>query len=92
MPFALGFDTPQSGFLSFEVTIYAHHELYCDHGQGDSVGGDLSRVYYVGFKGDSRTNRKEVANKLEIPAADAADTPLIDRLKQNAGGRQTTAR
>ncbi|KAF8137363.1 galactose-binding domain-like protein [Boletus edulis] len=59
---------------------------------GQSVGGDLSRVYFVGFKGDSRTGRKEGTNKLEIPAANAPDAPLVDRLKQNAGGQQTTAR
>jgi hypothetical protein len=52
----------------------------------------VSRVYYVGFKGDSRTTRKEATNKLEIPAANAPDAPLVDRLKQNAGGQQTTAR
>ncbi|KAF8556057.1 DUF1000-domain-containing protein [Imleria badia] len=59
---------------------------------GDSAGGDLSRVYFVGFKGDSRTGRKEGTKKLEIPAANAPDTQLFDRLKQNAGGQQTTAR
>ncbi|KAF8843906.1 DUF1000-domain-containing protein [Paxillus ammoniavirescens] len=59
---------------------------------GDSVGGDQSRVYYVGFKGDSRTPRKEATKKLDIPAANAGDAPLVDRVKQNAGGQQTTAR
>lgn len=69
----------------------AYHRL--DHfEQGDSVGGDLSRVYFIGFKGDSKTNRKEGTNKLEIPAANAPDAPLVDRLKQNTGGQQTTAR
>ena len=52
----------------------------------------MSRVYYVGFKGDSKTNRKESTNKLEIPAANAPDAPLIDRLKENTGGQRTTAR
>ncbi|KAI9567505.1 galactose-binding domain-like protein [Boletus coccyginus] len=59
---------------------------------GDSVGGDLSRVYFIGFKGDSRTSRKDGTTKLEIPAANAPDASLVDRLKQNAGGQQTTAR
>lgn len=62
------------------------------YGQGDSAGGDLSRVYFIGFKGDSKRSRKEGANKLEIPAADAADAPLVDRLKQSAGRQQTMAR
>ncbi|KIK91487.1 hypothetical protein PAXRUDRAFT_830816 [Paxillus rubicundulus Ve08.2h10] len=59
---------------------------------GDSVGGDQSRVYYVGFKGDSRTQRKGATKKLDIPAANAGDAPLVDRVKQNAGGQQMTAR
>ncbi|KAH7886837.1 DUF1000-domain-containing protein [Phlebopus sp. FC_14] len=59
---------------------------------GDSTGGDQTRVYYLGFKGDSRTPRKEATKKLDIPAANAADSPLIDRAKQAAGGQQTTAR
>lgn len=62
------------------------------YGQGDSIGGDQSRVYFIGFKGDAKRGRKEATNKLEIPAANAADAPLVDRLKENAGARQTTAR
>ncbi|KAG2744163.1 hypothetical protein CY34DRAFT_768911 [Suillus luteus UH-Slu-Lm8-n1] len=58
----------------------------------ESVGGELSRVYYLGFKGDVRTLRKEGTNKLEVAAADAADAPLVDRLAQKTGGQQTTAR
>ncbi|KAG1745197.1 galactose-binding domain-like protein [Suillus lakei] len=58
----------------------------------ESVGGELSRIYYLGFKGDVRTLRKEGTNKLEVPAADAADAPLVDRLAQKTGGQQTTAR
>lgn len=69
-----------------------YHGLYHYCGQGDSVGGDLSRVYFIGFKGDSRTSRKDGTTKLEIPAANAPDASLVDRLKQNAGGQQTTAR
>ncbi|KDQ58525.1 hypothetical protein JAAARDRAFT_34339 [Jaapia argillacea MUCL 33604] len=59
---------------------------------GDSSGGDLSRIYYLGFKGDTRTPRKEVNSKLEIPAANAADAPVVDRLQEKAAGQQTTAR
>ncbi|KAJ8589358.1 DUF1000-domain-containing protein [Rhizopogon salebrosus TDB-379] len=58
----------------------------------ESVGGERSRIYYLGFKGDVRTPRKEGTNKLEVPAADAADAPLVDRLAQKTGGQQTTAR
>lgn len=60
--------------------------------QSDSVGGDTLRLYYIGFRGDSRSQRKEGTEKLEIPAANAADARLIDRLQEKSGGQQTTAR
>ncbi|KAJ6487953.1 galactose-binding domain-like protein [Mycena sanguinolenta] len=59
---------------------------------GDSVGGDVSRIYYIGFKGDSKSARREASSKLEVPAANAADAPLVDRVSERAGGQQTTAR
>ncbi|OBZ67478.1 PITH domain-containing protein 1 [Grifola frondosa] len=58
----------------------------------DAVGGEALRLYYIGFKGDSRTQRKEGIQKLEIPAANAADASLTDRLTEKSGGQQTTAR
>ncbi|KAI0325180.1 DUF1000-domain-containing protein [Cubamyces sp. BRFM 1775] len=58
----------------------------------ESVGGDALRLYYIGFRGDSRSQRKEGTEKLEIPAANAADARLIDRLQEKSGGQQTTAR
>ncbi|KAI0918796.1 hypothetical protein AcW1_009482 [Taiwanofungus camphoratus] len=58
----------------------------------ESVGGESLTIYYIGFRGDSRTQRKEASQKLEIPAANATDAPLVDRLSQKSGGQQTTAR
>ncbi|KAH9852231.1 DUF1000-domain-containing protein [Lenzites betulinus] len=58
----------------------------------ESVGGDMLRLYYIGFRGDSRSQRKDGTEKLEVPAANAADTQLIDRLQEKSGGQQTTAR
>ncbi|KAF7325750.1 UPF0424 protein [Mycena kentingensis (nom. inval.)] len=58
----------------------------------ESVGGDLSRIYYLGFKGDSKSTRQEGLSKLEIPAANAADASLVDRVTEKAAGSQTTAR
>ncbi|KAH7923443.1 DUF1000-domain-containing protein [Leucogyrophana mollusca] len=58
----------------------------------DSVGGDQSRIYYMGFKGDVRTPRKEATKKLEIPAANAPDASIVDRVTEKAAGQQTTAR
>ncbi|KIY47435.1 DUF1000-domain-containing protein, partial [Fistulina hepatica ATCC 64428] len=58
----------------------------------ESVGGDLSRVYYLGFRGDRLQYRKDVKSLLEIPAANSADAALIDRLKERLAGQQSTAR
>ncbi|PIL23342.1 hypothetical protein GSI_14653 [Ganoderma sinense ZZ0214-1] len=58
----------------------------------DAVGGDSIRLYFLGFRGDSRSQRKEGTQKLEIPAQVAPDAKLIDRLQEKSGGQQTTAR
>ncbi|KAI1794449.1 galactose-binding domain-like protein [Ganoderma leucocontextum] len=58
----------------------------------DAVGGDSIRLYYLGFRGDSRSQRKDGTQKLEIPAQVAPDEKLIDRLQEKSGGQQTTAR
>ena len=60
--------------------------------QSDSVGGDVSKIFYVGFKGDTRELRKEGDSKLDIRAANAADAPLVDRVTEKTAGQQTTAR
>jgi hypothetical protein len=49
-------------------------------------------VFFVGFKGDTRDVRKEGNSKLIVPAANAADAAIIDRLKEKVGGQQTMAR
>ncbi|KIK26099.1 hypothetical protein PISMIDRAFT_95931 [Pisolithus microcarpus 441] len=59
---------------------------------GDSVGGDQSRIYFIGFKGDCQSPRKEGTKGIEVPASDAADASLVERLLQRARGQQTTAR
>jgi len=57
----------------------------------DSSGGEMSRVYYVGFKGEMRSPRRDPNTKIDIPAAHAADAP-VDRLAEKAAGRQNTIR
>jgi len=58
----------------------------------DSVGGDSLRIYFIGFRGDSRKQRKEGTQKLEIPAANAAHK-MVDGVSEKArGAQQTTAR
>jgi len=58
----------------------------------ESVGGDVSKIFYVGFKGDIRELRKDADSKLDIRAANAADAPLVDRVTEKTAGQQTTAR
>ncbi|KAH9074173.1 galactose-binding domain-like protein [Lactarius deliciosus] len=41
---------------------------------------------------ETRTIRKEGTNKLEIPAATAADAPLVDRLREKGAAQQPTAK
>jgi hypothetical protein len=60
--------------------------------QDESEGGETSRAYLVGFKGDARNLAKEASDKLDIPAANAADAPIVDRLAERSGASQTTAR
>ena len=67
----------------------------CTHWSGfqsDSVGGDISKIYYVGFRGDTQELRKDADTKLDIRAANAADASLVDRITEKTAGQQTTAR
>ncbi|KAF7983194.1 hypothetical protein HWV62_23452 [Athelia sp. TMB] len=58
----------------------------------DSVGGEVSRIYYIGFKGDTRFERRDANAKLDIRAANAPDASITDRVTEKAAGQQTTAR
>ncbi|CAA7269990.1 unnamed protein product [Cyclocybe aegerita] len=58
----------------------------------DSVGEESSRIYYLGFRGDMRSVKRELNSKLEVPAPNAADASLTDRVTHKVGGQQTTAR
>jgi len=58
---------------------------------GESIGEEVSRIYYIGFKGDMRMLKREVGTKLEIPAANAADAP-VPKLAEKTASQQSTAR
>lgn len=60
--------------------------------QRDAVGEEQSRVYYVGFRGSTRAIQKEASEKLVIPAANAAEAPLSQRMAERSTSQQDTAR
>jgi len=58
----------------------------------NAEGGEKSRIFYIGFRGSTRTVQKEATQKLEVPAANAADAPLSQRMSERAASQQDTAR
>lgn len=56
------------------------------------MGAEISRIYYIGFKGDMPSPRRDVNSKLEVPASHAADAPIVDKVSEKTGGQRTTAR
>lgn len=59
--------------------------------QSESPGEESSRVYYIGFRGDTRTPRKDTSTRLDLAAANAADAP-VDKLAEKSASSQTTIR
>jgi hypothetical protein len=55
------------------------------------VGEENTRIYYIGFKGETRTVRKEGSSKLDIPAATGVDA-VLDRLREKGAAQQPTAK
>ncbi|KAG6840222.1 hypothetical protein C0991_008083 [Blastosporella zonata] len=58
----------------------------------ESVGEEVSRIYYIGFKGDMKSPHRDANSKLEVPTSNAADAPLVDKVAEKTAGQQTTAR
>ncbi|KLO13347.1 DUF1000-domain-containing protein [Schizopora paradoxa] len=58
----------------------------------EAEGGEKSRIYYIGFRGSTRVLKKEATQKLEVPAANAADAPLSQRMSERMTSQQDTAR
>lgn len=59
--------------------------------QNESVGEDISRIYYLGFRGDMRNTKTAVASQLEVPTPHAAHDSIVGRAA-NQASQQTTAR
>ncbi|EAU89346.2 hypothetical protein CC1G_03611 [Coprinopsis cinerea okayama7 len=55
----------------------------------EAVGEEVSRIYYIGFKGDMRSVKREVASELEVPAPHTADAPLSQKAENRAAHRPT---
>lgn len=57
----------------------------------ETSGGETNRIYFIGFKGDARDIQKDVSERLDLPAANAADAP-VDRIAEKAAGSQNLIR
>lgn len=79
-----------SVFFVSTIPMLVERHLMRSH-QSEAVGGEVTRLYYIGFKGDTRIPRKEGHSKLAIPAANAGAS-LLDRLQEKAKGQQPTAK
>ena len=55
------------------------------------MGEENTRVYYIGFKGETRTVRKEGTSMLEIPAATAADA-IFQQAQEKRAAQQPMAK
>ncbi|KDN52096.1 DUF1000-domain-containing protein [Tilletiaria anomala UBC 951] len=54
-----------------------------------SQAGDLSRLYYLGFRGTALQLKQEPGEKLDIGAANAADAP-VNSVRERYGAAQNT--
>ena len=59
--------------------------------QSESPSEETSRMYYIGFRGDTLVARKDLRSKIDLAAANAADAP-VDKLAEKTAASQTTIR
>ncbi|KAF8342759.1 PITH domain-containing protein [Cantharellus anzutake] len=59
--------------------------------QSESASEECTRIYFIGFKGDTRRTKKDTRTKLDLAAANAADA-TVTKLAEKAGPSQTTIR
>jgi len=57
----------------------------------DAEGADRSRLYYLGFKGESRATKRSETEGGVVPAANSADAP-VKPLAEKASAGQTEIR
>jgi hypothetical protein len=59
--------------------------------QSESPSEERSRIYYIGFRGDTLAPRKDIRSKIDLAAANAADAP-VEKLAEKSASSQTTIR
>jgi len=59
--------------------------------QSESPSEETTRMYYIGFRGDTLTPHKDTRPKLDLAAANAADAP-VEKLAEKSASSQTTIR
>lgn len=60
--------------------------------QREAVGEEVSRIYYIGFKGDAPQQQKDSSSELEVRAENTGSAPLSSRQDVKVGAQQGTAR
>jgi len=55
----------------------------------DSIGGNVSRIYYVGFRGDTTSPLREPGDRLDVRATNAPDASLVEKAAEKSA-RHTT--
>lgn len=68
------------------------HDRYsgcADEVQSESIGGQRSKLFYVGFKGEIKSARMDMSKLGQVPAAGTADS-AVDGVAEKKGSGYTT--
>ncbi|KXN91319.1 hypothetical protein AN958_01294, partial [Leucoagaricus sp. SymC.cos] len=52
------------------------------------VGDGTTRIYHIGFKGNTSSNRQAINLLLDVPTLNTGDARLIDKLTEKAAAQQ----
>jgi len=81
----------ETGVVEYPVRVAAFSSVHSLSLFFTNPDNDSSRVYFVGFRGDLRSVRRDGTTKLHVPASNAADAALGTKAETTANSR-TTAR
>ncbi|KXN84541.1 hypothetical protein AN958_12352 [Leucoagaricus sp. SymC.cos] len=70
--------------LNLTVT---EHEKRLIRPWNESVGDETTRMCYIEFKGDARSNKRAINSLLDVPAPNTGDARLINRLTEKTAGQ-----